>query len=191
VKKSIIIGAIAVLVVVGGGVATFAALNRDGASNNENSVSLNSESNKATIQQASIEDLLTQNASLKCTYSVTEENGLNTGTAYFSGNKNMYGEFVSPVNGKDMLAYIIRNGDTQYVWTKDSTDGFKIDVSASNKETQQRTSQEIDPEKKYEFSCVNWNKDESLFTPPASVTFTDISEQSRQIQEAMDAAAQE
>ena len=190
-KKNIIIGAIAVLVVVGSGVATFAALSRDGASNNENSVSLNSESNGATIQQASIEDLLTRNASLKCTYSVTEENGLNTGTAYFSGNKNMYGEFVSPVNGKDMLAYIIRNGDTQYVWTKDSTDGFKIDVSASNKETQQRTSQEIDPEKKYEFSCVNWNKDESLFTPPASVTFTDISEQSRQIQEAMDAAAQE
>ena len=189
-KKSIIIGAIAVLVVVGGGVATFAALNRDGASNNENSVSLNSESNKATIQQASIEDLLTQNASLKCTYSVTEENGLNTGTAYFSGNKNMYGEFVSPVNGKDMLAYIIRNGDTQYVWTKDSTDGFKINVSTSNKETQQRTSQEIDPEKKYEFSCVNWQKDESLFTPPASVTFTDISEQSRQIQEAMNSAAE-
>lgn len=190
-KKSVVISIIGLLVVLGGGVAAYTLFSTGQDSANQTTNSSLSSSDSPTVEQASIEDLLTRNASLKCTYSVNEENVVNKGTAYFSGSKNMYGEFVSTVDGKDMLTYIVRNGDTQYVWVKDETVGFKNDVSTSNKETQQQTSQQIDPEKKYEFSCVNWEKDESLFTPPSSVTFTDIGEQSRQIQEAMDAAAQQ
>jgi len=177
--KKIILGVV-VVVAIAGGVGAYAVLNKDETSNNQNGVSINSGTNKATSEQASIEDLLTRNASLKCTFNVNDAGSVITGTAYFAGGKNMYGEFTNTSNGKSIIAYVIRNGDTQYVWTKDSNMGFKTDVSASNKESQQQMSQQFDPDKKYQFECVNWEKDDSRFTPPASVTFTDIAEQIRQ-----------
>jgi|GEM_PF-2894483 len=73
---------------------------------------------------------------------------------------------------------------------KGATTGFTTNVQSSNKQSQEQQSQQSDPEEKYNFECVNWNKDESLFTPPASVSFTDISGLSSQLEEAMNAAEQ-
>ena len=188
--KKIIIGVIIVLVVAGGAVA-YILLNNDKTANNQKTASVSNEKNISTTEQASIEDLLTRNASLKCSYNVNDTGSVNTGTAYFAGGKNMYGEFTNTVNGKSITAYVIRNGDTQYVWMKDSNTGFKTDVSASNKESQQQMSQQLDPDKKYQFDCVNWKKDESRFTPPTSVTFTDIAAQTKNLQEKINDASQQ
>jgi hypothetical protein len=180
--------------VVAGGIGAFVFLGNDETANNQSTVpdtSQVNEVNETTSEQASIEDLLTRNASLKCTFSVNEEDSVNNGTAYFSGDKNMYGEFTNTINNETTNVFVIRNGDTQYVWMKDSDTGFKTDVTTSDKASQQQMSQQFDPEQKYQFDCVNWEKDESLFTPPASVTFTDVGEQSRQIQEAIEAASQQ
>jgi len=185
--KWIITGVIVVLVAAGG-VGAYTVLKKDDTSKNQKTASLNAENTKATTEQASIEELLTRNASLKCTYNVTDAGNVNTGTAYFAGGKNMYGEFTNTVNGTSSSAYVVRNGDTQYVWMKDSNTGFKSDVSASTKETQQQMSQQFDPEQKYQFECVKWQKDESRFTPPASVTFTDLAAQTRQLQEQINSA---
>lgn len=182
--KKIIIGIIAVLVVAGG-VGAYIALSKDESPDNQKTAAVSSENNAATTEQASIEDLLTRNASLKCTYNVSDAGIVSTGNAYFAGGKNMYGEFTNKVNNENITAYVIRNGDTQYVWMKDSNTGFKTDVSASNKASQQQMSQQFDPNKKFEFACVKWAKDESRFVPPASVTFTDIA---KQIQDSINSA---
>jgi len=188
-KKFIIIGVITVLV-IGGGIAAYLLINNN-AAGNENNVASNAETNNATIEQASVEDLLTRNANLKCTYDVEDAGSINSGLAYFSGGKNMYGEFTSTQDSTTTTAYVIRNGNTQYVWMPDSTTGFKSNVSASDKQSQQQMSQQYDPEAKYQFRCVNWDQDDSRFAPPGSVTFTDISEQNRLIQEAMNDASRE
>jgi len=187
--KKMLIGVIVVAVVAGGAVG-YSLLSKNKTSSDQKTVTQSSDKNVAISENASIEDLLTRNASLKCTYNVNEAGSIDVGTAYFAGGKNMYGEFTNTMDGSSTTAYVIRNGDTQYVWTKDSATGFKTDVSASNKETQQQKSQQIDPNKKFEFSCKNWNKDESLFIPPTSVTFTDIAAQAKQLQETMDGANQ-
>jgi len=190
--KKIIIGLVAAAVVAGG-IGAFVLLGNEDSSNNETSAttSTSPETVRVATEQVSIEDLLTRNASLKCTFEVNEADSVNTGTAYFSGSKSMYGEFTNTANNVSNIAYVVRNGDTQYVWTKDSTIGFKTDVSASNKQSQQQMSQQFDPDQKYQFDCENWEKDESLFTPPASVTFTDMAAQASQLEEAMNAASQE
>lgn len=178
--KWIIAGVVAVLVVAGGAGA-YVMLSGDDQANNDTASSVTSETEGATAEQVSIEELLTRNASLKCSYSVKDDESTNTGTAYFSGGKNMYGEFTNTTKDTSNTAYVIRNGDTQYVWQKDSKTGYKADVSAYTKEKQQQLSQQFDPGKKYQFSCINWNKDDSRFTPPTSVTFTDISAQTQQL----------
>jgi len=174
--KRILIGA-AVVLVVAGGAGAYTLFNKDKAADGNKTVSVSTKSGTATSEQASIEDLLTRNASLKCTYSVNEGEITNTGTAYFAGGKNMYGEFVTTADNKNTSVFIVRNGDTQYVWMKDSTTGFKTDVSAYGKEQQQQMSQQFDATKKYQFNCVNWTKDDSKFTPPSSVTFLDTAAQ--------------
>ena len=69
----------------------------------------------------------------------------------------------------------------QYVWQKDSKVGYTANVSAFTKSKQQQMSQQFDPAKKYKFTCVRWQKDDSRFTPPSTVKFTDISAQAQQL----------
>ena len=186
--KWIITGVVA-LVVVGGGVGAYTILNKDETTSKSQNVSSNTEQSSPTTEQASIEELLTRNASLRCTYNVNDAGSVNTGTAYFAGGKNMYGEFTNTANNTSTTAYVIRNGDTQYVWMKGSNTGYKADVSAFTKERQQQMSQQFDPDKKYQFSCTKWQKDESKFVPPTTVTFTDIAAQTQQLQDKINAAS--
>lgn len=188
--KWIITGA-TVLVVAAGGVGAYTLLKDDEPASNQQVASTNQAAEpQPTTEQASIEELLTRNASLECTYEVNAAGSTNTGIAYFSGGKNMYGEFTNTKDGKSSTAYVIRNGDTQYVWTKDSNKGYKANVSAFTKEKQQELSQQFDPDQKYQFACKNWQEDASKFTPPSSVTFTDISAQTKQLQDAINSARQ-
>ena len=178
--KWIIAGVVAV-VVIAGGAGAYVMLSGDDQANSEQAALVSSETKGATAEQASIEELLTRNASLKCSYNVRDGESTNTGTAYFSGGKNMYGEFTNTTTDTSMTAYVIRNADTQYVWQKDAKTGYKADVSAFTKEKQQQMSQQFDPSQKYKFACVDWDTDESRFTPPSTVTFTDISAQTQQL----------
>ncbi len=181
--KWIIAGVVTLLVVVGGVGAYVILGDEENKTNNSQTASVNSDKSSVAAETVSIEQLLRRDASLKCTYNVKVGESTSSGTAYFSGGKNMYGEFT--ISSKDFTntAYVIRNGDTQYVWQKGSKTGYKADVSAYKKEKQQQMSQQFDPEKKYKFSCENWEEDASLFQPPTSVTFTDIAAQTKKLQE--------
>lgn len=178
--KRVIIIVLAVLVVGGGVGASLYLLNQDSGDNNSQSLSSDT---KSVNEQVSINDLLTRNASLRCTYDVVEGESTNTGVAYFSGAKDMYGEFTNATTNKSSTAYVIRRGDTQYVWQKDATEGYKADVSAYDKEKQQQMSQSLDPDQKYQFSCKDWKRDVSKFEIPANIKFTDISSQLNQAQD--------
>lgn len=177
-KKIIPIIAVVVLV---GGAATFVIMNKK---SNESTSSNASQSDPVTFDtdNVSINDLLTRNASLSCTYEVQDGNSQNTGMAYFSGANDMYGEFTNKTKEKTSTAYVIRNNDTQYVWQKGSKNGYKADVSAYDKQKQEQMNQQLDPDKKYEFKCQNWDKDESKFEVPSDITFQDISAQLNQAQ---------
>lgn len=180
-KKVVII--VAAIVIVCGG-AVYALYNKN--NNNRNNLSKNSSSQPVTAESdggsTSINDLLTRNASLKCTFDVEVGGSRSTGIAYFSGAKEMYGEFTNTSKTSTATAYVIRKDDTQYVWQKDSKTGYKADVSAFNKQKQQQLSQQLDPDKKYQFKCQNWDKEESKFNPPDNINFQDISAQLNQAQ---------
>lgn len=139
-------------------------------------------------EQVSLNDLINRKTSLKCTYDVKDGESRNNGVAYFSGAKDMYGEFTNKSNEESLTAYVIRRGDTQYVWQKGSNEGYKADVSAFTKEKQQQMSEELDPDKRYEFSCENWEKNESKFQLPKDIRFNDLSVQMKQVHKALEQA---
>jgi len=175
--NKIVIVVIAVLVVGCGAGATLYLLNRDSGDK-----SSKSGTSVPISEEVSIDDLSTRNASLRCTYDVVDGESTNSGVAYFSGAKDMYGEFTNSTANKSSTAYVIRTGDTQYVWQKDATEGYKADVSVYDKEKQKQMSQQLDTDQKYKFSCKKWQKDESRFEVPTDIKFKEISTQLNQAQ---------
>lgn len=188
--NKIIVVVVAGLVIGASAVGAYIVLNKDNSNKESKNTSVSNLS-RTTQEEVSINDLLTRNASLECTYDVVDGDSTNTGVAYFSGAKDMYGEFTNKTKDKSSTAFVIRRGDTQYVWQKDSSEGYKADVSAYDKEKQQQMSQSLDPNQKYQFSCKNWKKDSSKFEVPTDIKFTDISAQLNQAQGASNEAREQ
>ena len=139
----------------------------------------NQANNEAVSEKTSFRDLLAGNRNVTCTTTYpTDENTSTNGTIFVSG-KRMRGDFNVTVNGKNTLSYMIQDGTYVYVWTSDSTQGTKMKADAVEKATGENTqnaNQNFDVNKEVDVKCSNWSVDESKFTPPANVTFTDLSQ---------------
>ncbi len=170
-NKNIIVATVTALII---GAGAYTVFNKKD-DNSSTPVSSQSVQNTSETTNASINDLITKNTSSKCTYNVEEDGSRNVGTVYFSGVKDMYGEFTSTKGETSETVFVIRQGDTQYFWQQGAVEGYKADVSSFDQQQQAQTSQRVDSDRKYEFKCQDWKKDESKFELPKSVNFQDIS----------------
>lgn len=145
--------------------ATTAVVNKPQASN----------SGSNTIQ-SSITDLFTSGATKQCTFDVTSTSGGTTkGTIDVSGNK-AYGSFTTTASGKTTTTNLIRNDTTFYIWGDSLPTGIKMTMNVTDMATKMQGSQSsINPNEKVNYNCVPWSVDNSKFTPPASIKFTDTS----------------
>lgn len=139
----------------------------------------NQANNQAVSEKTSLKNLLAGNRNVTCTtsYPIDEKSSSN-GTIFVSGKK-MRGDFNVMMNGKNTLSYMIQDGTYVYIWTADSAQGTKMKVEAVEKatgESTQKTDQNFDVNKEVDVKCSNWSVDESKFTPPSNVTFTDLSQ---------------
>lgn len=128
----------------------------------------------------SLKELITSGVSQKCTFSVTGESGVSEGTNYVSGG-NVRGDFTNTYQGKETVSHMISDGKTSYVWTEGEKTGYKMSVSEETKESQDGTTDdtmgnEANLDQKMDYNCSSWVPDNSLFSPPSDVTFTDLSE---------------
>lgn len=163
------------------GITGYSLLSNSGDTKNNQTKENQSRASQTKTESVSISDLVTRSTDLKCTYSVNDGESANKGTAYFSSDKNMYGEFTTSSSDKESTAYVIKKDNVQYVWQKGSQQGYKADVSAFNQDQQKQMSQQFDPNQKYKFNCQEWDKDSNVFNPPSNVSFTDFSVQAQQL----------
>ena len=173
-----IIIAVAAVVVIGSGVGAYVLLK---GSNDSSGNSASSTTSGESSSNSSIADLVAGGKSAKCSYTLQNGDNTTNGTMYVAGGKKLYGVLTSTVKGTTAETYIIRNGDTQYMWTKGTSAGYKSSVSAnssSNSSNNNQTTHSVDTSKKYDFKCSSWTVDSSKFTPPSDVTFSDLSAQS-------------
>jgi hypothetical protein len=130
----------------------------------------------------SLKDLLSSGVAQKCTYSSTdEESGTSEGTSYVSGGK-VRADFSTTVSGKTTISHMITDGKTSYIWTDGEKSGFKMTVpdatptSAKTDTSNTPVSSEADLNQKVDYKCSAWVVDNSYFTPPTTVTFSDFSQ---------------
>ncbi len=133
-----------------------------------------SDSNNIT---ASLKSLFDSGKSQKCAWENKTDEGKISGVIYFKGDK-FYQE-TTLADGKRM--YAISDGANMYSYFDGTNTGFKVAMDfGAIKDTAENLSGETkdmapDFEKNMDFKCAAWAVDESKFTPPANITFTDLS----------------
>jgi len=179
-NKKLIIALVGVIILVAGGTAAYQLINKDKdgktVSNSQQETSNSVVDEIASVTGSSISKLLGSGISRKCTYSDDASHG----TIYITSNSRMRADFTSN-NPEDGNGSMIITDSKQYLWDTDTKEGFSMsyDPSSSDDELESDMTEDendsVDLNQEYDFKCSVWIADESLLTPPADVSFADMS----------------
>ena len=133
-------------------------------------------------ESGSIMDLLDRGERVTCEY-MTEEDGVEySGRIYIDGATERYSMTGQYVSEGEMVEFgALLNADTMYWWgsSEGEVRGMQmartdvLDTSVAGEDTiAQQGGVRIDQHVSY--SCSQWTVDESVFTPPSHVSFTDM-----------------
>ena len=172
--------AVAVIILVGAG--GFLLYNKSKTNTSPSTQPSTSSSGSAKTEMmggsSTLSDLFSGGKTQKCTFDVKGTTGGSTnGTVYVSGDK-AYGNFaITDSSGKASNTYMIRNNDTFYIWGSSLPTGIKMTMSLSDlaSKTQGAQYSNMDVNQKLNYNCSAWSVDNTLFTPPTTVKFTDES----------------
>lgn len=138
--------------------------------------------NSVSSGASSIKDLLSSGIPQKCTYSSTADSGTTEGTSYVSAGK-VRADFTNTTSDKTTISHMITDGKTNYIWTEGEKNGFKTTVQDTQTSQPESSpsgnsvqTEETNLNQKVDYKCSAWVPDESLFTPPSDITFTDFSQ---------------
>lgn len=193
----LIIGVIIVLLAAAGGY--FFMQSRSSANTMEPSGKKMAEGGSGMM---SLTELMKLGTNQMCTFSTSNENGSMEGTTYIAD-----GRVRTDFNGTDSengptSGGMILDSEYMYTWTDQQEKGIKLPVSSmeemkdtameySENEDKPKQPKALDPDEKIEYNCSNWNVDESVFTPPSDIPFTDFSEQIEMMKQMMPSGAEE
>lgn len=131
---------------------------------------------KPATQSMSFKDLLTKNITQKCTFTDKNESANVSGETYIK-NGTMRGIITTMAGGKTIKSNMIVNSKTAMMWMDGQKTGYTYSIESMNAQvTGAPTKDElVDLSKNYNYKCEPWTSDDSLFTAPKDITFTDFS----------------
>lgn len=181
-RFGLIAGAIVVIVILA--VVGYTQFGKK-TSQSPGSVPQQQEQSGISATKASIKSLLGGGKNVTCDITYPENGG--TGKIFVSNDK-MRGDFNTVVEGKTYNSSVIHDGEYAYIWSADTSQGTKVKLDKSLGELQKdakdaQKGQAADLDKQVDLNCSNWSVDSSKFTPPAEVTFTDVTAQTEQLKQ--------
>lgn len=149
-----------------------------------------SQASQSSKTRGSIKSLLGIGKNVTCDITYPDGNG--SGTTFIA-DKKMRGDFTMMVDKKEMENHMIQDGDTTYFWSGTQGTKMKIDdsVKVSPSPATGQQSQGADINKDVDYKCSSWSVDNSKFTPPADVSFTDMSALMDKMKQTQPATGQE
>lgn len=165
--------AIAVIVVILLGVGGFLFYNQ---SQNRPAPTETANSSPSTASnQQTIFDLFSSGANQECTFSYkNESSGESSGTFYITKDK-LRGDVTTNAEGKATDFSMIRVGDDNYMWGSEFDGGIEMTLSLEELKGNEEASAYVDLDKNFDYKCKGWTVDNTKFTPPSNVKFTDFS----------------
>lgn len=136
-----------------------------------------SDSGESTTK-GTIQSLLAAGKNVSCTYNTSVDKNVTNGTIYVA-NKKMRGDFtVKAADVKEMESHMIQDGEFSYFWSTSTPMGTKMKISELPKVSPfpGAQTQTADLNREVDMKCSSWSTDDSKFTPPTAVKFTDITD---------------
>jgi len=179
-----IIVIVVILILLGGGAFFLFTKSHTSATQSEQTAKTQTQTPQMTTQKKSLFDFFSMTGSLKCTFSDTTKNS--SGTVYVAVGK-MRGDFQSTDSSKTKSSHMINDGQYVYFWTDGEKTGYKMSLAsvknqagkaisnAMNNAGGDQSSQQGGPDMKKQsnYSCGPWSANNTLFSVPTDVTFTD------------------
>ncbi len=143
----------------------------------------------------SLKDLIGRNKPLKCTYS---DGSSQSGTVYVSGDKVRV-QVSAEVDGQKTMVNSLKLGTWQYMWREGDKAGTKFNFTEEEiKQMQEKAKQYNQPEAantvdfdtRLDYKCMSWSSDESTFSVPGEVEFTDMTSMMKKTLSEMDTQIQ-
>ncbi len=186
-KKTLIIGVILLLLLVGGTLIfskkTVAPQKEIGSAMMKQEVSPKKEST-----MMSLSELLTSGKTQSCSYDYNDEiSGKMSGKVFLSGGKMRSDYRITDKEGTETTGSIINDGTNLYIWSSARPEGLKMAVSEDMKKdmanSQGDAAKYVDMNKKINYHCDSWTMSSSFFSPPSDVQFMDYAEQMKTMQQ--------
>lgn len=123
-----------------------------------------------------ITDLLNSSKEMKCSYKYIDGETSSTTTIYIS-DKKMRGSSEVKTENEDIInTDFITVDNTMYTWNNQTEKGFKISIDPEDIENNQENQEKYEfMTDKYEYECIPWVIDPSMFTLPKDKEFVDMS----------------
>ncbi|MBI2031462.1 MAG: hypothetical protein HYT08_02495 [Candidatus Levybacteria bacterium] len=178
----IIIGII-VLVLIGGAVA-YTQLNKSSqAPQQPTTVGEEKTQSSESMNKGSFKSLLGMGQTVTCNVSYSVDQMESKGTVYVAGKK-MRGDFtVKTADSQAMDSHMITDEMYMYSWSSANSQGvkFKIDEALQITPSPGAQSQTAQLDQEVDYKCSSWTVDNSKFTPPSNIKFTDMSSMMNQM----------
>jgi hypothetical protein len=140
-----------------------------------------------TALKGSIFDLVKLNKTQTCTFSVSAEGSMMSGTIYMSGKNVRYVSEVTVPNASKVATNMIRDGEWVYSWSSASQQGLKMKLETmenmakksmenSTKPNEADLSMKLKADANHEYKCRTWNGDAKMFELPKDIQFMDFTE---------------
>lgn len=161
-----LIGLVALIAVVGGGVWFFS---------NKNTEPMSDDSQEMTSGAGTFAELMAHTGSWKCDVTTSQAQAPSTGTAYISDGK-VRADFTSEVNGSSVTSHMISADGYVYTWSDAYPQGMKMMIPEGETTANDSAPTGIPADENVDYSCSLWLADAGMFTPPASVSFMELGE---------------
>lgn len=178
-SKSLIIAAIVILALIGG--ALYLTLGKSStAPNQETGIMKEKTQTTQEMVKGSLKSLFGVGKNVICTVNDAENEG--SGIVYVAGNK-IRGDFTSKIDGKTIESHFIQDEEFSYLWSSEMEEGIKMKADlgteetavSDNKDAQVPNTETVDLNKEVDYKCSNWSVDNSKFSLPANIKFSDLS----------------
>lgn len=174
-RKNQIIATIALIVIIVLGIGGYLLYGQNSKLTNNSTTQAPAPTKNPSLE-ASITDLFTSGQSKICTFDTKTDKGETSGTVYVT--KDMAkADFTMTDNGKSTATHLIRNGNLFYIWGDSFPTGIKMTMDVNEMASKMNSTNyaAFNPNDKVSYSCKDWSVDNSMFTVPANLKFTDLS----------------
>jgi hypothetical protein len=145
---------------------------------------------KTETAKTALKELLAGGKVQKCTWSAVENGNDVSGTLYVSGKKFRQESVTTDSKTKALSQnYSLGDGETVYTWGA-MMGGRGVKISMASLEnmvtgTPSGTPSQVNAvlDQQYQYQCQPWTADESQFVPPTNITFSDMSQLIKNMQQ--------